>query len=114
MTNEEFADSTLYNLLLSITSDNDGVQRGQAQTRLPRWSKVMLNFETTSVTVAYRRSCEDRVRVIELEDGVVIIFADGAGARKPPRRSSEKSPLRHPWIATRTDGAPFCARQTSG
>jgi hypothetical protein len=39
----------------------------------------MSNFETTSITVPYRRSCEDRVAVIEVEDGVVIAAADGAG-----------------------------------
>lgn len=36
-------------------------------------------FETTSVTVAYRQRCEDRVKVVELDGGVVIIVADGAG-----------------------------------
>jgi serine/threonine protein phosphatase PrpC len=39
----------------------------------------MLTFETTSITVAYRQRCEDRVRVIELDGGVVIVVADGAG-----------------------------------
>jgi serine/threonine protein phosphatase PrpC len=39
----------------------------------------MLCFETTSVTVACRQRCEDRVKVIELDGGVVIVVADGAG-----------------------------------
>jgi PPM family protein phosphatase len=39
----------------------------------------MSPFETTSLTVAYRQRCEDRVRVIDFEDGVVIVVADGAG-----------------------------------
>src|SRR5262245_10243836 len=39
----------------------------------------MLNFETTSITVAYQQRCEDRVRVVELDGGVVIVVADGAG-----------------------------------
>lgn len=43
------------------------------------WGRDMTNFETTSVTVAYRQQCEDRVRVVEFDVGVVIIVADGAG-----------------------------------
>jgi serine/threonine protein phosphatase PrpC len=39
----------------------------------------MHGFETTSVTVAYQRRCEDRVQVIEFDEGVVIAVADGAG-----------------------------------
>jgi serine/threonine protein phosphatase PrpC len=39
----------------------------------------MLNFDTTTVTVAHRQRCEDRVRVVELDGGVVIVVADGAG-----------------------------------
>jgi serine/threonine protein phosphatase PrpC len=39
----------------------------------------MLPFETTSITVAYRQRCEDRVKVVELDGGVVIVVADGAG-----------------------------------
>lgn len=39
----------------------------------------MLPFETTSLTVAYQQRCEDRVRVVELDGGVVIAVADGAG-----------------------------------
>jgi serine/threonine protein phosphatase PrpC len=39
----------------------------------------MLSFETTSITVPYRQHCEDRVRVVELDGGVVIVVADGAG-----------------------------------
>lgn len=36
-------------------------------------------FETNSITVAYRQACEERVRAIELDGGVVIVVADGAG-----------------------------------
>jgi hypothetical protein len=36
-------------------------------------------FESTSITVPHRQRCEDRVKVIESEEGVVIIVADGAG-----------------------------------
>src|SRR5262245_23551885 len=39
----------------------------------------MLPFETTSITVAYQARCEDRVRVVEFDGGVVIVVADGAG-----------------------------------
>jgi serine/threonine protein phosphatase PrpC len=39
----------------------------------------MRPFETTSITVAYRQRCEDRVRIVELDGGVVIVVADGAG-----------------------------------
>lgn len=39
----------------------------------------MQPFETSSITVGYRKQCEDRVRTVELDDGVVIIVADGAG-----------------------------------
>src|SRR5262249_42622366 len=39
----------------------------------------MHSFETTSITVAYQRRCEDRVKVIDFDDGVVIAVADGAG-----------------------------------
>ena len=39
----------------------------------------MLSFETTSITVAYQQRCEDRVKVVELDGGVVIAVADGAG-----------------------------------
>jgi serine/threonine protein phosphatase PrpC len=39
----------------------------------------MLPFETTSITVAYQQRCEDRVKVVELDGGVVIAVADGAG-----------------------------------
>ncbi len=39
----------------------------------------MLPFETTSITVAYQSRCEDRVKVVELDGGVVIAVADGAG-----------------------------------
>jgi serine/threonine protein phosphatase PrpC len=39
----------------------------------------MHNFETTSITVAYQGRCEDRVKILEFDDGVVIAVADGAG-----------------------------------
>jgi hypothetical protein len=39
----------------------------------------MSGFETTSITLPYRHRCEDRVTVIEFEDGVVLAAADGAG-----------------------------------
>src|SRR5690348_13866330 len=39
----------------------------------------MLSFETTAVTVAARQRCEDRVGVVDLDGGVVIVVADGAG-----------------------------------
>ena len=39
----------------------------------------MSPIETTSVTVAYRQRCEDRVRVVDLDGGAVIVVADGAG-----------------------------------
>lgn len=36
-------------------------------------------YETNSITVGCRERCEDRVKVVELEGGVVIVVADGAG-----------------------------------
>jgi serine/threonine protein phosphatase PrpC len=39
----------------------------------------MQGFETTSATVAYRQRCDDRVKVIDFDEGVVIVVADGAG-----------------------------------
>jgi len=39
----------------------------------------MTGFETTSVTVPSGRRCQDRVNVMEFDDGVVIVVADGAG-----------------------------------
>jgi hypothetical protein len=39
----------------------------------------MHGFETTFITVAYQRRCEDRVKVIDIDDCLVIIVADGAG-----------------------------------
>ena len=39
----------------------------------------MSNFETTAITVAYRGRCEDRVKVLDFDEGVVIAVADGAG-----------------------------------
>lgn len=41
--------------------------------------KAMPHFETTSLTVPYRQRCEDVVKVLEFDEGVVLIVADGAG-----------------------------------
>jgi serine/threonine protein phosphatase PrpC len=49
----------------------------------------MLNFETTSITVAYQQQCEDRVKVIELDGGVVIAVADGAGGTGAGAQAAE-------------------------
>jgi hypothetical protein len=49
----------------------------------------MLPFETTSVTVAYRQRCEDRVKVVECDGGVVIAVADGAGGRGAGAEAAE-------------------------
>jgi PPM family protein phosphatase len=40
---------------------------------------IMSNFETTAITVPYRHRCEDQVKVLDFDDGVVIAVADGAG-----------------------------------
>jgi serine/threonine protein phosphatase PrpC len=39
----------------------------------------MHGFETTFATVAYQRRCDDRVKVIDFDEGVVVVVADGAG-----------------------------------
>lgn len=39
----------------------------------------MGGFETTAITVPYRRHCEDEVKVLDFDTGVVIAVADGAG-----------------------------------
>ncbi len=39
----------------------------------------MLRFETTSLTVASEQRCEDRVKVLAFDTGVVLVVADGAG-----------------------------------
>ena len=39
----------------------------------------MPGFETSAVTVASGHRCQDRVKVIEFDEGVVIAVADGAG-----------------------------------
>lgn len=39
----------------------------------------MSAFETTSITVPYHRNCEDRVKVLDFNSGVVLVVADGAG-----------------------------------
>jgi serine/threonine protein phosphatase PrpC len=49
----------------------------------------MLHFETTSITVAYRQRCEDRVEVVELDGGVVIVVADGAGGTAAGAEAAE-------------------------
>ncbi len=49
----------------------------------------MTDFETTSITVAYRKRCEDRVQVVELGDGVVIAVADGAGGMGAGEQAAE-------------------------
>lgn len=40
---------------------------------------IVSGFETKTIAVPYRGRCEDRVTVIERDDGVVIAVADGAG-----------------------------------
>ena len=55
---------------------------------LPESSVAMLPFETTSITVAYQQRCEDRVKVVELDGGLVIVVADGAGTDPPQADSS--------------------------
>lgn len=49
----------------------------------------MANLETTCITVAYRQRCEDRVQVLELKDGVVIVVADGAGGTGGGEQAAE-------------------------
>jgi PPM family protein phosphatase len=49
----------------------------------------MLLFETTSITVAYRQRCEDRVKVVELDGGLVIAVADGAGGTSAGAAAAE-------------------------
>lgn len=39
----------------------------------------MRHFETATITVAAGSRCQDQARVIEFDDGVVIVVADGAG-----------------------------------
>jgi serine/threonine protein phosphatase PrpC len=39
----------------------------------------MSSFETTAITIPYRGRCEDRVKVLEFDDGIVVAAADGAG-----------------------------------
>jgi len=39
----------------------------------------MHSFETTSINVPYQQHSQDRVRVLDFDDGVVIVVADGAG-----------------------------------
>jgi len=49
----------------------------------------MSGFETTSITIAYQQRCEDRVKVIEFDDGVVIAVADGAGGTSAGGQAAE-------------------------
>src|SRR5581483_5128032 len=49
----------------------------------------MNGFETTSVTVAQQRRCQDRVKVLDFADGVVIIVADGAGGMGGGEQAAE-------------------------
>jgi serine/threonine protein phosphatase PrpC len=49
----------------------------------------MTKFETTSITVPSRQRCEDRVKVIELDGGVVIVVADGAGGTGSGEEAAE-------------------------
>lgn len=49
----------------------------------------MHSFETTSVTVAYQQRCQDRVKVLDLDDGVVIVVADGAGGTGGGEQAAE-------------------------
>jgi len=49
----------------------------------------MSNFETTSLTVAYRQHCEDRVTVLEFDDGVVLVVVDGAGGTGSGEQAAE-------------------------
>jgi hypothetical protein len=49
----------------------------------------MHGFETTSITVAYQRRCEDRVKVLEFDDGVGIVVADGAGGTGAGAQAAE-------------------------
>jgi serine/threonine protein phosphatase PrpC len=39
----------------------------------------MSKFETSTVTIASGRRCQDRVKVVHFADGIVIAVADGAG-----------------------------------
>ncbi len=49
----------------------------------------MPGFETTSITVPYRQRCQDRVKVIDLDNGVVIAVADGAGGTGAGEEAAE-------------------------
>jgi hypothetical protein len=49
----------------------------------------MLSFETTSICVAHRQRCQDRVQVIDLDGGVVIVVADGAGGTGGGEQAAE-------------------------
>lgn len=49
----------------------------------------MHDFETTSVTVAQQQRCQDRVKVLDFDGGVVIIVADGAGGTGGGEQAAE-------------------------
>lgn len=49
----------------------------------------MAKFETTSLTVAYQNRCEDRVCIVEMDGGVVIVVADGAGGSRAGGEAAE-------------------------
>jgi serine/threonine protein phosphatase PrpC len=49
----------------------------------------MNGFESTSITVAQQRRCQDRVKVLNLDSGVVIIVADGAGGTGGGEQAAE-------------------------
>jgi serine/threonine protein phosphatase PrpC len=52
-------------------------------------SQIMHSFETASITVPYRKRCEDRVAVIGDGDRVVIAVADGAGGSGAGEQAAE-------------------------
>jgi serine/threonine protein phosphatase PrpC len=49
----------------------------------------MTDFETTSITVPYQQRCADRVKVIEVDEDVVIVVADGAGGSGGGEQAAE-------------------------
>lgn len=50
---------------------------------------MMNSFETTSITVPQLWHCQDRVKVLHLDGGVVIIVADGAGGTGGGEQAAE-------------------------
>lgn len=49
----------------------------------------MNDFETTSITVPHQQRCQDRVKVLDFNDGVVMIVADGAGGTGGGEQAAE-------------------------